>query len=97
MCLTVPGRIVAIEGMDPASRRARVDFGEVERTASLIYTPDVEVGDFVIVQAGFAMRRLGEAEALEALALHRELEALSLSDPVPPPGQPPARAESADR
>jgi hydrogenase expression/formation protein HypC len=80
MCLTIPGRIVAIEGSEPSTRRAQVDFGEVERTASLIYTPDAVVGDFVIVQAGFATRRLGEAEAREALEYHRQLDELSRSN-----------------
>jgi len=80
MCLTIPGRIVSIDASGPVSRTARVDFGEVERTASLLYAPDAVVGDFVIVQAGFATRRLGEAEAREALEYHRQLDELSRSN-----------------
>lgn len=80
MCLTVPGRIVSIETEGPEVRVARVDFGSVERTVYLLYTPEAEVGDFVIVQAGYAIRRLGEAEAAEALAHHRELAALARSE-----------------
>lgn len=79
MCLTVPGRIVSIEGIEPNARIARVDFGEVERTASLVYTPEAVVGDFVIVQAGFATRRLSPVEAEEALEYHRQLDELSRS------------------
>jgi hydrogenase expression/formation protein HypC len=80
MCLTVPGRIVSIERESSEVRVARVDFGSVERKAYLLYTPDAEVGDFVIVQAGYAIRRLSEAEAAEALAHHRELAALARSE-----------------
>ncbi len=79
MCLTVPGRIVSIEGTEPTDRIARIDFGGVERKANLLYTPDAVVGDFVIVQAGFAIRRVSEAEAEEALEYHRELDELSRS------------------
>lgn len=77
MCLTVPGRIVRIETAGDAERVARVDFGTTERSANLVFTPDARVGDYVIVQAGFATRRLAEDEAEEALAYHRELDALA--------------------
>jgi hydrogenase expression/formation protein HypC len=77
MCLTVPGRIVSVTEESPEVRLARVDFGGTVRTANLTYTPEAEVGDFVIVQAGFATRRLGEAEALEALEYHRQLAELA--------------------
>jgi hydrogenase expression/formation protein HypC len=71
MCLTVPGQIVSVEGSDV--RIARVDFGVAVRLANLMYAPEANVGDFVIVQAGFAVRVLSAAEAEEALAYHREL------------------------
>ncbi len=73
MCLTVPGQIVSVEGSDV--RLAQVDFGVAVRTANLMFTPEAKVGDFVIVQAGFATRVLGPAEAEEALGYHRELAA----------------------
>lgn len=76
MCLTVPGRIVRVEESEATGRVARVDFGVAVRTASLLYVPEATVGDFVIVQAGFATRRLGAREAEEAIAARRELDAL---------------------
>lgn len=94
MCLTIPGRIVAIESTAPDERFARVDFGEVERTANLIYLPEAAVGDYVIVQAGFATRRLGAREAEEARAYHRELAALARSEAGPSPRRGPAPATS---
>jgi hydrogenase expression/formation protein HypC len=75
MCLTVPGQIVRVEGAEP--RLAQVDFGVAVRTANLVYTPEAKVGDFVIVQAGFATRILSAAEAEEALEYHRELAELA--------------------
>ena len=76
MCLTVPGRIVQLEESEATGRVARIDFGVAVRTASLLYVPEAAVGDFVIVQSGFATRRLGAREAEEAIAARREFDAL---------------------
>ena len=84
MCLTVPGRIVAIESDSPDSRIARIDFGVALRTANLVFTPEAKVGDFVIVQAGFATRRLSPSEAEEALGYHAELSELYRSTAATP-------------
>lgn len=83
MCLTVPGRIVSVTDESPEIRTARVDFGGTVRSANLLFTPEAKVGDFVIVQAGFATRRLSEPEALEALEYHRQL-AEREREPSPP-------------
>jgi hydrogenase expression/formation protein HypC len=72
MCLTIPGRVVEIVEPMAGDRRATVDYGAERRSASLLYLPEAAVGDFVIVQAGFAIRRLAREEALEALAAAEE-------------------------
>jgi hydrogenase expression/formation protein HypC len=64
MCLAVPGRIVSMEGDDPLTRTAKVDFGGVVKEVNLAYLPDVTVDDYVIVHAGFALSQIDEAEAL---------------------------------
>ncbi|MCL8206459.1 MAG: HypC/HybG/HupF family hydrogenase formation chaperone [Actinomycetia bacterium] len=68
MCLAVPGRIVALAG-----NRARVDLAgnTVEADVSLLESP--QVGDWVVVHAGFALEKLDEEAARETLALVREL------------------------
>jgi len=71
MCLTIPGRIERIDGTAVLERTAQVDFEGVRRTVQLIYLPEARVGDYVLVQAGFATTRVPEAEALEALRLAR--------------------------
>jgi len=68
MCLAVPGRIVAIAA-DPASPVAEIDYDGIRRRAQLIYLPEARVGDYVLVQAGFAVRRLSPEEARESLEL----------------------------
>jgi hydrogenase expression/formation protein HypC len=84
MCLTIPGRIVSVTDETPEVRTARVDFGGTVRTANLLFAPEARVGDYVIVQAGFATRRLSEPEALEALEYHRQLEELERAAPSAP-------------
>lgn len=72
MCLAIPGRVVSVDAIDPAQPMAQVDFEGRLKTVSLLYVPDAAVEDYVIVQSGFAIRRVDKAEALEALALARE-------------------------
>ncbi len=69
MCLGVPGKIVSIKG-----DFAEVDFGGIGRRVSLLICPDVSEGDYVLVHVGFAIQRLDEEEALETLALFKEIE-----------------------
>jgi hydrogenase expression/formation protein HypC len=79
MCLAVPGRVVEIadEG-DPAFRRGKVDFGGIRKEVNLAYTPEAEVGKYVLVHVGFAISVVDEAEAqrifkyLEELGVLRE-------------------------
>lgn len=75
MCLAIPGQIVSIAAAT-AERLGRVSFGGVIKETSLAFTPEAQVGDYVIVHAGFAISQLDEAEAQAALAEFAALEAL---------------------
>jgi len=75
MCLTTPGKVVRIDVATEDTRLAEVDFGVAHRTVNLAFTPEAQVGDYVIVHAGFATRTLADDEAREAIALVRELAA----------------------
>ncbi len=64
MCLAVPGKVVEIiDGGDIAFRRAKVDFGGIRKDINLAYTPEAEVGKYVLVHVGFAISVIDEAEA----------------------------------
>jgi len=82
MCLTTPGQIVRIDAPTPDLRIAEVDFGVALRTVNLVLTPEAQVGDYIIVHAGFATRRLAEEEAREALAYARELAVSAAQTPA---------------
>ncbi len=72
MCLGIPGKIVDIYETD-GLKMAKVDFGGVTREACLTCLPDAQIGDYTLIHVGFAISRLSEQEALESLALIREL------------------------
>jgi hydrogenase expression/formation protein HypC len=71
MCLAIPSKITEIE-----NNMAVIDVDGVRRKASLLLVEDAQVGDYVIVHAGFAISKIDEQAALETLALLKEAAAL---------------------
>ena len=68
MCLAVPVKVVELlEG-----EQAIVEVGGVRNKVSLSLLDGVAGGDYVIMHAGFAIKRLDVAEAERALALFAE-------------------------
>jgi len=72
MCLAVPMKILEIH-----ENKGLVEIGGVKREVSLQMMKDFQVGDYIIVHAGFAIQKLDEEEALETLDLFRQLEELA--------------------
>jgi hydrogenase expression/formation protein HypC len=62
MCLAIPSKIIEIRG-----DLARVSVDGVIRETSLALLDDAEIGDYVIVHAGFAISKLDESAALQTL------------------------------
>jgi hydrogenase expression/formation protein HypC len=75
MCLGIPGRILDI-WLDRGTRMAHVDFGGAVKEVCLAYLPEIEVGEYTIVHAGFALTRLDEESALATLTMFAELGVL---------------------
>ncbi|ARX88627.1 hydrogenase assembly protein HypC [Streptomyces alboflavus] len=85
VCLGIPGRVLDIYD-DAGLRMATVDFGGVRREACLSYTPDADVGTYVIVHVGFAIAQVDEAEARRTLDVLRAMaDAVEgeLGEPLP--------------
>ena len=72
MCLAVPVRVVSIEGDE-----AETEIGGVKRRISIALTPEVRVGDYVLLHTGYAIGVVDEAEAEETLKLFEEILSLS--------------------
>lgn len=67
MCLAIPGRVMSIKG-----DRAVVDYGGTITEANISLVRP-EVGEFVIVHAGFAIEKLDVKEAERSLREWRKL------------------------
>lgn len=81
MCLAVPGRIVSIREDDPPEvRRAKADFGGIQREICLAYTPEAKIGDYVLVHVGFALNVVDEAEAQRVFDTIREMDELAQAE-----------------
>lgn len=68
MCLAIPMRLVAKDGWD-----GTVELNGVQRKISLMLLEEAQVGDHVLVHAGYAIGRVDEQEALETLSLLSQL------------------------
>jgi hydrogenase expression/formation protein HypC len=68
MCLSVPAKILHIEG-----QRARVSLGGADYNAALDLVENVKVGDYILLHSGFAIQIIDEKEAMEILQLLNEV------------------------
>ena len=74
MCLSVPAQVIKIDGL-----MADVSIGGAIFKAGLHMVDDVRVGDYILLHAGFAIRKISETEALETLNLLKEISDLENS------------------
>jgi hydrogenase expression/formation protein HypC len=75
MCLAVPMKVISLrKGVGIA------EMSGVKKEISFLMLPEAEIGDYVIVHAGFAIQKLNEEEAQKTLALFREMAGLEDSN-----------------
>lgn len=87
MCLGIPGKILEIRG-DDTMPMGKVEFGGIAKDVCLVYVPEVEVGDYVLVHTGFALSRIDEQEAEEIFSYIDQICALSDAGPDSEPNPP---------
>jgi hydrogenase expression/formation protein HypC len=68
MCLAIPAKIMSVK-----ADTAKVDFGEGVLREVNVALVKVNVGDYVLVHAGYAIQVLDEKEALETLRLWNDI------------------------
>jgi hydrogenase expression/formation protein HypC len=65
-------------------RMGRVEFGGILKEICLAYVPEVQMGEYVLVHAGFAISRMDDAEARQTLEYISQIGELSeLTDAEP--------------
>ena len=60
MCLAVPAKIIELHGPD-----ALVDIDGIRRTANVAFVDDPKEGEYVLLHAGFAIRKWSEQDVAE--------------------------------
>lgn len=77
MCLGVPGKVIEVWKDDLGFVYGKVQFGGIVKEVNLSYTPDVQVGDYVVVHVGFAISKLDEEEALQVYEYLKQIGELA--------------------
>lgn len=73
MCLAVPAEVITI--VDQVAT-CRVGEGDTTVTASLmVLDEEIKIGDYLIIHAGFAIRKLDPLEAQQTLQILRDVMA----------------------
>jgi hydrogenase expression/formation protein HypC len=72
MCLAIPGKLLELT-TENGLKMGIIDVNGSKTRACLEYVPDIMVGQYTIVHAGFALKIIDEEEAAESLKLWREL------------------------
>ena len=72
MCLAVPAEVLELK----ENEMALTELGGVRKEVSLMLVDDVEVGDYVLVHAGFAIEKIDKVEAEKTLELFEEIAKL---------------------
>jgi len=68
MCLAIPALVKSIDGY-----HAEVDIDGVTRRVSIQLTPEVKVGEYILLHTGYAINVIDEDEARKTLELLKEL------------------------
>ena len=71
MCLAIPALVKSIEGNE-----AEAEIGGIGRKISILLTPEVKVGEYVLLHTGYAINVIDEEEAMETLKLFEEMALL---------------------
>ncbi len=82
MCLAIPGQVVEMYAEQPML--AKVDVSGVRRNVNIGLLDDGEVapGDWILIHVGFALSKIGAAEAHEQLRMLRAMgeDALAIEE-----------------
>ncbi|MDB6030445.1 MAG: hydrogenase assembly chaperone hypC/hupF [Verrucomicrobiales bacterium] len=82
MCLAIPGKVIDITEDPNGVRMAKANFGGIVKQVCLEYTPDVQIGEYVLVHVGFALGKVDEEQAANTYRVLEELRQLDELTPT---------------
>ena len=68
MCLSVPAKVISLEGDN-----AKVLLGSTVMSVSTALLEEVNAGDYVLVHTGFAIQKISTEDADEMMKMLREI------------------------
>ncbi len=80
MCLGIPGELIEITKNEGLIKTGKVNFGGIIKDVNLSYTPEAEVGNYLIVHVGFAISIIDETEAKKVFDYLKEIDGLELNE-----------------
>ena len=69
MCLAIPLKLIEIDGVNAVGEAMGM-----KRAIRVDFIPEPQLGDYVIVHAGFAIERLPEQQALEDIEAWEDVQ-----------------------
>jgi len=72
MCLAIPGKVIEIYE-EAGLKMGRIDYAGTVNKVCLEYIPEIEIGQYTVVHAGFGLSIIDEQEALKSYEAWEEL------------------------
>ena len=87
MCLAIPGKLIKIYE-EAGMKMGNLDYNGTINKACLEYVPEIEIGQYTVVHAGFAISIINEEEAALSFDAWREYTESAARDGVDVFGNP---------
>ena len=87
MCLGIPGKVEEIFD-ENGLKMGNINYGGTINKACLEYVPDIEVGQYTVVHAGFGISIIDEDEAMKSYEAWEELADYAAAEGVDLYGNP---------
>ena len=72
MCLGIPGKVIEIFD-ENGLKMGKIDYSGTVNKACLEYVPDIQVGQYTIIHAGFGISIIDEEEEMKSYEAWQEL------------------------
>ncbi len=79
MCLAIPGKVIEIYD-ESGLTMGKIDYDGTVNTACLEYVPEIQVGQYTVVHAGFALSIIDEEEAMKSFQAWEEMAQAAASE-----------------